>query len=201
MARLTNELFKNADDRSRKYLRAVCNNIGLLGINHGWDSVTGALKKKDIEFENVINYSIWANLTGSGQVEVYEYYKDNEQRYAAEYCQRAGIDDYDITSYVYNRKPSKKTIIDTKVIEDIDFELTANKAVLKCWECGHECHFADIKADSLEQKFDRWKDSFCGRCDWRRVAIQVTAELPYESLTHKLDYLSKITEEIFKGKI
>lgn len=165
MSRVGN-MFEKADERSQKYLQAVCENIGLLGINHGWKSITGLLKGKEIEFEQVAAYSTWCNLTGSGKVDIYRYSHDGQTRYAAEYCHRVAIDDYDICSYIYSQEPGNKTILETKALEDIEWEfIRGREPIIQCWECGHECHFCDIVARDMEEKLDRWQESFCGRCD------------------------------------
>lgn len=140
------------DKRTESYLRKVRDNIGLIEIKHGWDG---------IKFEVLDQYSIWANLTGSGMVDVG---KDDKNQWIAEYSLRTDIDDYVIVDYVFKNKPSRRNIMIAKLLEDIETYFTSkgwDKHEFRCWECGKKQHWLDIPG-SIEEKWSNFKDSYCG---------------------------------------
>ena len=165
---LKKDFFKKADDRTKKYMQTVLENKGFLGMNSGWDSIKKEFEKNNINFEMVSQYDMWANLTGSGKVDIYEYKKENKTRYAAEFCFRIDIDDYNITSYIFTKKPTKQDIYDMKLLEELhlDFNFNEIEPEFQCWECGHETHWLDINTETvgtdLESRIDAWKDKYCG---------------------------------------
>ena len=143
------------DERTKSYLDAIKNKIGLLETKAGWDEET---------FDPVIQYDIWINLTGSGYVDVGQLH---DGRWIAQFAFRTDIDDYCIVRYYFNRKPSRKDIITVKTIEDIEGYLSLrgyDKVEFECWECGQKAHFCDIPADTLEEKFEFFKERYCNRC-------------------------------------
>lgn len=114
------------DERTKKYIQATINSLGLLGINAGHGSIEATLKENEITYKNIARYKPWANLTGSGFVDVYEYTKDGQTRYASEYSFRTAIDDYITISYVTTKMPAEKDIILIEKLEKIinEFSLT-----------------------------------------------------------------------------
>lgn len=145
-------------------MQAVLDNIGFLGMNSGWDSITLTLDKNGIDYDIIDHYQIWDNLTGNGKVDIGRYRNDNETRYFAEFTFRIAIDDYNTTSYIFNRKPSKKTIKNMWLLDNLHSDLIRNNLDLEfdCWECGHHTHWVDINISGLEQKIEAWKDNYCG---------------------------------------
>lgn len=141
------------DERMEKYLNGVKREIGLIEIKHGWDE------------ENIVpvkKYEIWVNLTGDGCVDVCQL---SDNLWVAQYSVRTDIDDYDVTRMYFNKMPSKKDIITAAALEDVETYFNTNgwdKAVTYCYECGREFHFCDIKARDLKQKFDYFRDYYCG---------------------------------------
>lgn len=147
---------KAFDKRTYNYLQSCKKNLGLIDIKYGYDGEI---------FENQFSYRIWADLTGSGAVEVGQL---EDGTWVAEFSYRCGIDDYVIVDMYFEKKPSKKDIMTAKLIEDIldylfrprwePFFMTFN-----CWECGSETHWLDIPG-SLEEKWEYYKEKFCNRC-------------------------------------
>ncbi|WPX08136.1 hypothetical protein [Anaerocellum danielii] len=143
------------DNRMQKYLEGIKRGIGLIKIAHGYD---------EEDFVPVKRYKIWHNLTGSGYVDVG---RIDDKLWVAQYSYRTSIDDYDVVRMYFNKFPSKKDIRTAATIEDIETYFSFNgwdKANFYCWECGLERHFCDIKASTLEQKYDYFLNNYCG-CD------------------------------------
>lgn len=141
------------DDRMKKYLEGVKRGIGLLEIKHGWD---------EEDFIPVKQYKIWANLTGSGCVDVGQL---NNGLYVAQFSVRVSIDDYDVTRIYFSKFPSKKDIITAVALEDIEtyFDMHGwDRAKFYCLACCSEKHFCDVKSDNLKQKFDYFRTQYCG---------------------------------------
>lgn len=137
--------------RTKKYLDAVIKNIGLLETKAGY---------KEEKFEIERQYNIWPNLTGSGYVDVGRL---SDGRYIAQFSYRTDIDDYIIEKYYFNHFPSRKDIITAKLVDDVkSYFKFGNKEIFHCWECGVEKHWLDIQASSLEERFERLKEKYCG---------------------------------------
>lgn len=140
------------DERTKKYLDAVKKNIGLTKVEHGYD---GFLPKDKIQ----LSHKIWLNI--NGDVEVGEV----DGQWLAEYSYRTDIDDYDICTYFFDKKPTKKNILTAKLLEDIEFYFNYhgwNKNTFTCWECGSkDVNWLDIEGN-LETKWDQFKEKYCG---------------------------------------
>ena len=141
------------DPRSRNYLAAVRKDIGLIRHESGWDGM---------KFTKVDGYSIWMNLTGSGEVDVG---LTEDGQWVAEFSLRVGIDDYTIESYIFERKPSQEDVITAVLCDDIENHMWRIRwnTSFRCWECGCKVdHWLDIAASSLETKFQNFKEHYCG---------------------------------------
>lgn len=145
--------FYEPDERTGKYMDAVRNNIGLMRIEHGYDSF---LPEDKVQ----VRYKPWMNLASDG-VEVGKV----EEQWIAEFAYRCDIDDYDIVSYFYSKKPSEKDIRTTRLIEEIEsyfFRHGWNHNTFTCWECGRgDINWLDICGD-IETKWDSFKEKYCG---------------------------------------
>lgn len=143
------------DKRMAAYISKIKENIGLIDVD-----VSGEPIKIDIDTQYK---DIWCDLTGSGAVDVG---KDKKDRWVAQFSIRTAIDDYAIYSYIYNKKPSRKTIRTTATLKEINsfFSLHGwNKVTFTCWECGRSCHFLDIwDAPSLKERWHMFQDGYCG---------------------------------------
>lgn len=75
----------------------------------------------------------------------------------------SGIDDYGEVNYYFDHSPSLNDIKTAKLIVDvqIDFHLKRCKETFKCWECGNETHWLDVKGNFFE-KVDCLYDRYCG---------------------------------------
>lgn len=142
------------DERTNKYLDAVKKNIGLIRVEHGYDS---NLPEDKIQY----CFKPWYNLTGSGNVDVGEV----NGEWLAEYAYRINIDDYDICTYFFNKKPTEKNIKTVKLLEEIEsyfFMKGWNNNTFTCWECGcPNVNWLDIPGD-LQEKWDAFQDKYCG---------------------------------------
>jgi len=146
------KIFYGYDKRTHKYLKAIEKQIGLLEHKSDYD---------EEEFEVLRQYSLFANLTGSGYVDVG---KLKDGRYVAQFAYRVSIDDYTIEKIYFNHLPSKKDVRTAILISDIRtyFKLHPGTYEFRCWECGRKVHWLDIKAKDLEERFDRMQDRYCG---------------------------------------
>lgn len=135
-------------ERTKKYLNTVIKNIGLLEIKAGYE---------EEQFEVERQYDIWPNIR------CVEVGKLPDGRYIAQFSYRTDIDDYVVERYYFNHFPSKKDILTVKLIQDIEtyFRL-GGKETFYCWECGVARHWLDIQASSLEERFERLKEKYCG---------------------------------------
>jgi hypothetical protein len=138
------------DERTKKYLSAVKQNIGLLRIE-------GEEEGDGLEFDKIKEISVWINaynvVIG----------KNKKEEWIAEYCVKTD-ESYAMIDYIYNRKPSEKVILTTRLLEDIDFYFSINgwdKTTFRCWECGRELYWLDIEGD-LSTKWIQFKDKYCG---------------------------------------
>ncbi|MFW6026776.1 MAG: hypothetical protein ACOCRX_10585 [Candidatus Woesearchaeota archaeon] len=140
------------DFKTKKYLDGVENNIGLLEMKTGHES----------ENINIIKqYDIWANLTGSGKVDIG---KKDDNKYIAQYCFRTGIDDYINIILYFNHLPTKKDIMTAEKLREIKSFFSSNNFPCKyiCWECNQETHLVDNNGEGINEKFEFFKDSYCG---------------------------------------
>jgi len=146
------------DKRSRNYLDAVVRNLGVLGTNADLNS-GDMFGYKGLEFEKEFQLQVWMNAS-----EV-DCGRDKDGNWVAEYCVQTDIDDFCITSIVFNHKPTKKDILIYKAVEDIKFLFSCRgkEPEFTCWECGRKSHWLDIKCcDSLVDRLVYFKDSYCG---------------------------------------
>jgi len=143
------------DARMSKYMQEVKSNIGLIEIKHGYD---------EEDFKPIKKYKIWVNLTDDGFVKVGQL---SDNLWVAQYSFVTAIDDYDVTRMYFNRLPREKDIITAAALEDVEVFFNVNgwdKATFLCYACSSTRHFCDIKARDLKQKFDYFRNHYCG-CD------------------------------------
>lgn len=95
------------DDRSRKYLAAVCERIGLIEIRESYyGELTKTLKQRSIPFETVERESFWANAS----CEVHHYqHPDGRQVWGAEYGYEA-LEDFHSRLFYFSNDPSMENL-------------------------------------------------------------------------------------------
>lgn len=143
------------DARTEAYLEATRRKIGLVKTDEGWD---GYLRKDQVEY----HLDIWVNLTGSGKVDCG---KIPGGRWVAEYSYRTDIDDYTIVSHIFEDKPTRHKVLTAELLIKIEMYFLKHgydKATFQCWECGCNTHWLDVDARGLEQKWEKFLDSYCG---------------------------------------
>lgn len=102
----------------------------------------------------------WSNPYSPADVEIY---KTIDGRYAIEFAVSYG-DTFDIRTWIFNKKPSKKSFQDLLDIEEVEAKIRflGYPEEFRCWECGRHVHFVDIEADNLQEKISNWLDRYCG---------------------------------------
>lgn len=141
------------DDRTAAYLKKIKHNIGLTEVHHGWDGIKIKIEEQ---------YKIWPYLTGSGYVDVG---LDDQGRWVAQYCYRTDIDDYNITSLFFTKKPSIRDIKTADLLDRIEHYFAIrgyDQVYFTCWECGVKSHWLDIVASRLEERWNFFKERYCG---------------------------------------
>jgi len=159
------EFEKKIDERTRNYLTICKNNIGWLGNNGGWDGIEEILKKKEVfEKANLQKLKTYGGYVNSSDIDIYSYETDGNKRYCAELSYQTDIDDYCTETHIFNHFPSRENVLTARVIKDIEFAIMFKglKTEFNCWECGHHAHWLDNNSGTLEEKFDRMKDKYCG---------------------------------------
>ena len=149
------------DERTKRYLNAIKEHLGVLGYNHGWVSITEFLDKKGVEDEEIDEFTIAPHL---GTVKVITYERDGQKRYAAYWHERVGLDDYDAASIVFNRRPSKHDVFIANMAELIEDAIALNRLqpTFRCRKCNRETHWLDNPEGDLEEKYYRLYDKYCG---------------------------------------
>lgn len=144
------------DERTGAYLDQVRKDIGLLESKY--ESEGDGLK-----FEKAEVLPMWFN---TADVEIGQ---DEEGRWIAEFSQRTDIDSYVMIDFVFDRKPDEKMVKTANLLGDIETHFNINgweKTSFKCWECGRRTeHWLDIDVEGesvLEEKWDAFKDKYCG---------------------------------------
>lgn len=156
------------DTKSTKYLLGTIRNIELNGILNGWEGANELTKQAKGNVEKIGSYNMYGNLTGSGKVDIFKLSTDSTIQYSSELCYRTGIDNYNIESYIFDKKPEKKDIKIARVIEDI-YTKTRRKELnqkFECWECGSKIHWTEIRTPyerekGILAKFEKWQDECC----------------------------------------
>ena len=142
------------DKRSLDYLKGCKQDLQLVAIEHGWDEIAHHTDKA---------ISIWLNASKVeiGKVTEGEY----TGKYIATYSVRTNVDDYDITSLIFEKKPNKEAIQLAVLLERVEsaFIIKTKKPVFKCKECGKEFHWLDIPG-TLKEKVDFWGNAYCNQC-------------------------------------
>ena len=153
--------------RTHRYLEACEENAGILDINTGKKEIKAQLRKDGIEFQKVGKIDI-ASLTVTNPPTIIDYEKDGEQRYAVEWTQRSGIDDYVVRSVIFNRYPKKKHLRTALAIEKGRKKLGGKIPVkFSCWECGQTTHWLDANGPggeslSLNERINQADRQYCG---------------------------------------
>lgn len=138
-------------ERTEKYLQTIRENIGLKKTFSGYN---------EVEFEIETQYKIWPDLTGSGYVDVGR----RGNSWVAQYVRRTAIDDYTIYVHIFERKPSQKDVITADLLDTIMYYLVIlnGKTAFTCWECGKKHHWLDISAPTLQERWERFLEKYCG---------------------------------------
>lgn len=155
------------DDRTSKYLTELRNDIGWLGGNCGWDDIEALLKKHGLfNTANLQKIDTYDGYVNSSDIEIYTYNKDGVIRYCAQLSYTTNIDDYAIETHIFSKQPSRDDVLTARMIEEIEFRIKFGlKTEFNCWECGCHVHWLDCEYGTLEDKYERLKDNFCGFCD------------------------------------
>lgn len=142
------------DKRSLSYLKTCKQNLQLVAIKHGWDEIPHDTDK---------SISVWFNTSQVkiGKVTEGEY----TGKYIATYSMRTNIDDYDIVSLIFEKKPCLENIQTATLLESVEIAFTIHRRnpVFNCWECGNESHWLDIPG-TFEEKVGFWKEKYCNQC-------------------------------------
>lgn len=108
------ERYYSEDDETSDEYGEQAAEIGLLGSNLGHrTSITAAFNEEGHEYEEVDSMTV----RGQG-ITVYEYEKEGETRYAAEWSNRVKIDEVVFKSLVFDNKPDVDTIEQAALIEE-----------------------------------------------------------------------------------
>lgn len=108
------ERYYSEDDGTASKYSEKAAEIGLLGSNLGHPtSIRVAFKEKGHEYEEVDSMTV----LGQG-ITVYEYEKDGETRYAAEWSKRVKIDEAVFKSLLFDNNPDSNAIKQAALIEE-----------------------------------------------------------------------------------
>ncbi|MCP4651185.1 MAG: hypothetical protein GY853_14050 [PVC group bacterium] len=148
------------DERTKKYLSKIKNNIGYMGCNSGEELFFADVVKKIGEEINVkeVRHNAAENET------LYEYVIDGKKRYCLEKWIRYDIDGINCTTYIFTKKPSQKDCNTILIIESIELDIVFARLhpTYTCWECSHTTHWLDNGGETLEEKQSRAQDDYCG---------------------------------------
>lgn len=151
------------DDRTQAYFDTIKNNIGYVNTNNSWYGIKEILGKKEApytEFEKVVEYEGYAN---SSVIEIFGYKINDEQRYCAELVYQTAIDDYNVETHIFTKRPSKENVMMIREINKtiLYIEIGKLKPFFTCWECGRKVHWLDNE-ENIETKIEWLKDRYCG---------------------------------------
>jgi hypothetical protein len=152
------------DDKTQKYFESIRNNMGYIGSNAGWNSFKDIAEKKDIRDYSLVQvYKSPYFGIDVGDIEIYQYNKDGETKFCAEFGYRTAIDDYCIETHIFNQFPSLKNIILLRKIDNLEMEFKYNhfNPIIKCWECGCESHWLDFEG-TVDEKINALEENYCG---------------------------------------
>lgn len=140
--------FCGFDMRTKNYIESCKKNVGFLRMESGWD---GLEFTKDFELE------VWINTNNA-----VECGRNKAGEWVAQYGIRTDIDDYTIFSYVFNRKPDKRMILDIEAIYNLEISFARlGTDTFKCWECGRELHWLNVEG-TLKEKISALEENYCG---------------------------------------
>lgn len=130
--------------KTKNYLDKIASKIGFLGVKSNIDNL--------IENETTTKVAFFSNITLSRVAD--EWYVQKCSSY---------IDDWSVTTYVFNHKPSEKEMQTALKIEYINYLFLVNKVTeeFACWECGTKTHWVDT-AGSFDDKADHLCEKYCG---------------------------------------
>lgn len=150
------------DERTKKYIKSCFDNINFLHRNCGSKSIEKAFKDNNLNYKKLKEIKLFDSINDSGVIDLYEYWIDNEVRYAAEYWLSLG-DDYRILSYIFSKIPSKYEINLAIQLDDLISDFSNGKIdyEYKCWDCGTFVHWLHGQ-DKLQKKIERVKNRYCG---------------------------------------
>jgi hypothetical protein len=153
--------------RTHRYLEACEENAGILDINTGKKEIKSQLRKAGIDFQKVGKIDI-SSLTVTNTPTIIDYEKGGQQRYAVEWTQRSGIDDYVVRSVVFDHYPKEKHLRTALAIEKGRKKLGRKIPVeFRCWECGRSMHWLDANGPggdslSLNERINQADRQYCG---------------------------------------
>lgn len=158
---------KAYDKRTHRYLEACEENAGILDINTGKKYIESQLSKAGIDFQKVGKINI-SSLRITNPPTIIGYEKGGQQRYAVEWTQRSGIDDYVVRSVVFDHYPKKKNLLTALAIQKGRKKLGREIPVeFRCWECGNDTHWLDANGPggdslSLNDRINQADRKYCG---------------------------------------
>lgn len=142
------------DKRSSAYLKDCKQDLQLVAIEHGWDGIAHDVEK---------SISIWLNTS---EVEIGKVTEGKYTgKYIATYSVQISVDDYDITSLIFEKEPKKEEIQTARLLERAEdvIIIKRKKPVFKCKECGKESHWLDIPG-TVKEKVDFLGNAYCNHC-------------------------------------
>jgi len=140
------------DERTQQKLDEVKHSADLVRISHSKDE-----PPVDVQFQ-------WEgpiNLTGSGKYDVGLI----NGTWAVQYSYRCAIDDYDLVTLYFDRKPTPGMLRTAQLVEEIETFFNFHgweKVFFRCWECGRKLHWLDIDLDSIPEQWEAYQESYCG---------------------------------------
>lgn len=120
------------DDRTKQYLRAIANRLGLVEIRSGY---------KVEDFEPEFDCRLPAATADVGHLP--------DGNWIAQYTVQTDIDDYTVVRFYYTCKPSRQAVATTYLLNRAQWLVLSRttEGKYRCWECGHTVHWLDAPGD------------------------------------------------------
>lgn len=136
------------DERTKRYLKEWKDKIGLVSVKRGYE---------EEKLNSVEEIKVYINTSDI------KIGKNEGGMWVAQFSQRVGIDDYNITRMYFLNKPDASMIRMADLISNIEnyFAVNSDKVYFDCWECGCRSHWLDIDGD-LKEKWDNFCEQYCG---------------------------------------